>query len=49
MCELVVKEVKKIHWIDRIMVYSVECRGAGEVIAEDEQRAHALCWANATR
>ncbi|APD47762.1 GAF domain-containing protein [Synechococcus sp. CS-602] len=35
MCELVVKEVKKITGFDRIMVYQFDADGAGEVIAEE--------------
>ncbi|WP_293150187.1 MULTISPECIES: ATP-binding protein [unclassified Microcoleus] len=35
MCEVVVKEVRKITGFDRVMVYQFDAAGAGRVIAED--------------
>jgi two-component system, chemotaxis family, sensor kinase Cph1 len=37
MCEVVVKEVRKITGFDRVMVYQFDSEGAGRVIAEDKK------------
>jgi two-component system, chemotaxis family, sensor kinase Cph1 len=36
MCQVVVKEVRKITGFDRVMVYQFDAEGSGQVIAEDK-------------
>ncbi|HAX77191.1 MAG TPA: cyanobacterial phytochrome A [Cyanobacteria bacterium UBA11372] len=36
MCQIIVKEVRKITGFDRVMVYQFDAEGAGRVIAEDK-------------
>ncbi|TAG92495.1 MAG: GAF domain-containing protein [Oscillatoriales cyanobacterium] len=38
MCQVVVKEVRRITGFDRVMVYRFDAEGAGSVIAEDTDR-----------
>jgi len=36
MCQVIVKEVRKLTGFDRVMLYQFDAEGAGTVIAEDK-------------